>query len=55
VTRDLTLTEPTADAAAIRRAAGQCLKRIDLGRRIRLLGVRASALVVARAGLEDLD
>ena len=49
VTRDLTLAEPTADAAAIRRAAGLCLKRIDLSRRIRLLGVRASALVAHEA------
>ena len=45
VTRDLTLDAPTADAQAIRRAAGLCLKRIDLARRIRLLGVRAGALV----------
>ncbi len=45
VTRDLTLPAPTDDAAAIRRAAGQCLKRTDLARRIRLLGVRVAALV----------
>ena len=45
VTRDLTLAEPTNDAQAIRQAAGQCLKRVDLTRRLRLLGVRASALV----------
>ena len=32
-------------SAAIRRAAGQCLKRIELTRRIRLLGVRAGSLV----------
>ena len=44
VTRDLTLEAPTADAADIRRAAGQCLKRVDLGRRLRLLGVRAGSL-----------
>jgi len=44
VTRDLTLPAPTDDAAAIRRAAGQCLKRIELSRRIRLLGVRVGAL-----------
>ncbi len=48
VTRDLTLAQATADAAAIRRAAGECLKRVDLGRRLRLLGVRAGTLV--RAG-----
>lgn len=44
-TRDLTLPEPTADAATIRRAAGECLKRVDLSRRLRLLGVRASKLM----------
>jgi DNA polymerase-4 len=44
VTRDQTLAVPTADPAAIRRAAGACLKRVDLTRRIRLLGVRAGAL-----------
>ena len=32
------------DAATIRRAAGECLKRVDLTRRLRLLGVRAGAL-----------
>ncbi len=47
VTRDITLAQPTGDAAAIRRAAGQCLKRIELARRIRLLGVRVGALVRA--------
>jgi DNA polymerase-4 len=46
VTRDLTLDAPTTDARAIRRAAGLCLKRIDLTRRIRLLGVRVGALVL---------
>lgn len=44
VTRDLTLPVPTQDAAAIRRAAGECLKRIPLDSRIRLLGVRVGAL-----------
>ncbi len=45
VTRDLTLPVPTADFGAIRRAAGLCLKRVDLSRRLRLLGVRAGSLV----------
>ncbi len=45
VTRDATLAAPTADAQAIRRAAGECLRRVDLGRRLRLLGVRGGALV----------
>jgi DNA polymerase-4 len=45
VTRDLTLDGPVADGPAIRQAAGLCLKRVDLGRRLRLLGVRAGSLV----------
>lgn len=44
VTRDLTLDSPTADPRDIRSAAGLCLKRVDLTRRLRLLGVRASSL-----------
>jgi DNA polymerase-4 len=44
VTRDLTLDEAVADAATIRHAAGLCLKRVDLSKRLRLLGVRAGAL-----------
>ena len=44
VTRDCSLDEPTADARVIRRAAGSCLKRVPLDRRIRLLGVRVGAL-----------
>jgi len=44
VTRDQTIEAPTQDAALIRRAAGECLKRIPLDRRIRLLGVRVGAL-----------
>jgi len=49
VTRDLTLERPVADAASIRSAAGACLKRVDLSRRMRLLGVRAGSLVRADA------
>ena len=44
VTRDLSLPAHTLDAKTIRRAAGECLKRVDLTRRLRLLGVRAGAL-----------
>jgi DNA polymerase-4 len=44
VTRDQTIDPPTRDAQTIRRVAGECLKRVPLDRRIRLLGVRASAL-----------
>ena len=40
VTRDTTIESPTAEAALIRRQAGLNLKRVDLSRRIRLLGVR---------------
>jgi DNA polymerase-4 len=50
VTRDLTLSAHTMDARTIRRAAGECLKRVDLSRRLRLLGVRAGTL----AKLTDL-
>ena len=45
VTRDQTLAMPTGDAATIRRAAGECARRVPLDRRIRLLGVRVSGLV----------
>ena len=44
VTRDLTIDRDLTDAAAIRKAAGECLKRVPLEQRIRLLGVRAGAL-----------
>ena len=47
VTRDQTLTEYTADAKQIRLIAGQSLKRVDLSRRLRLLGVRVGSLVKA--------
>ena len=44
VTRDRTLPEATCDAQAIRRAAGECLKRVSFDRRLRLLGVRVASL-----------
>ena len=44
VTRDHTIDLPTQDAATILRAARECLKRVPLERRIRLLGVRTGAL-----------
>jgi len=47
-TRDQTLAAFTDDARTIRQAAGECLKRVDLSRRLRLLGVRVGKL--ARAG-----
>ncbi|MDR2874974.1 MAG: DNA polymerase IV [Methylobacillus sp.] len=45
VTRDISLPAPTQDAAVIRRSAGECLKRIALDERIRLLGVRVGTLM----------
>ena len=50
VTRDMSLDHFTQDAAAIRRAAGLCLKRVPLQQRIRLLGVRVGALVAWENG-----
>jgi len=47
VTRDQSIDGYTADARQIRQLAGQCLKRVDLSRRIRLLGVRVGTLVKA--------
>jgi DNA polymerase-4 len=47
VTRDHTLPHYTADAKEIRHAAGQCLKRVPLERRLRLLGVRVGSLCKA--------
>ena len=50
VTRDQSIEGYTADAKRIRQLAGQCLKRVDLSRRIRLLGVRVGSLVKAGTG-----
>ncbi len=50
-TRDLTLDRYTDDPRVIRQAAGQSLKRVDLQRRLRLLGVRVGKL--ARAGAPE--
>ncbi|MEO8484951.1 MAG: DNA polymerase IV [Betaproteobacteria bacterium] len=44
VTRDHTIEAPTQEGTAIRRAAGECLKRVPFTRRIRLLGVRIGHL-----------
>lgn len=49
VTRDITLSFSTAEAVAIRRAAAECLRRVSLERRLRLLGVRATALTPSHA------
>lgn len=54
VTRDITLPSPTADPAVIRRAAGECLKRVPLEKRLRLLGVRVSHFEDPHAHTEGL-
>jgi DNA polymerase-4 len=51
-TRDHTAGVYTADGPTIRQLAGQCLKRVPLDKRLRLLGVRASTL--ARRGEEPV-
>jgi DNA polymerase-4 len=48
-TRDQTIEHFTADGATIRKIAGQCLKRVDLSRKLRLLGVRVGKLTKAGA------
>ena len=48
-TRDQTADSYTADAARLRQHAGQCLKRVPLDKKLRLLGVRASSLVKAES------
>ncbi len=53
VTRDKTLDSYTADAQTIRQTAGQCLKRVPLDKRLRLLGVRVGSLV--KAGDAETD
>jgi DNA polymerase-4 len=45
LTRAKTMTEPTDSEEEIRRAAFDCLKRIPLKKRVRLIGVRAGKLV----------
>jgi DNA polymerase-4 len=47
VTRDVTLPASTCDAQAIENAVHDCLARVKLTRRIRLLGVRVGSLRVA--------
>ena len=55
VTRDLTLPAATADATAIRRAATECLKRVPLTRKLRLLGVRVSTLTPAGSYAQEIE
>jgi DNA polymerase-4 len=49
VTRDQTIDHYTANPAEIRQVGGLCLKRVDMKRRLRLLGVRVGALVKSDA------
>lgn len=44
ITRDITLTSAISTGDLIRKAATECLKRVPLEQRIRLLGVRAANL-----------
>ena len=53
VTRDVTIPVGVSDGQQIRKAAGECLKRVPLTQRIRLLGVRASGLVPAANEARD--
>lgn len=49
ITRDFSLSAYTNDPARIRRAAGECLRRVPLQKKIRLLGVKVSALCAETA------
>lgn len=49
-TRDQTIEAPTNDVGVIRSVAAQCLRRAELTRRLRLLGVKVSGL--ARVGAD---
>ena len=49
VTRDFTLDIAINDAIQIRRAAGECLRRAPLEKKLRLLGVKANNLVTIEA------
>ena len=55
VTRDVTLAEATDDPVVIRRAAGECLKRLSLEKRLRLLGVRVGGLCSKQAAQNETD
>ena len=53
-TRDQTMASASADGKTIRAMAGECLKRVPLTQKLRLLGVRASGLVPAMAEAADV-
>lgn len=54
VTRDLTLPHATNDARLIRQAAGECLRRVPLDKRLRLLGVRITSLSKPRGIVAEI-
>ena len=51
ITRDFSLTSHTADSTLIRRAAGECLRRVPLKKKIRLLGVKVTTLYPVKSKL----
>lgn len=51
-TRALTLPFYTQDARVIRQMAGQCLKRVDLQQRLRLLGVKVDKLLPVHEAMQ---
>jgi DNA polymerase IV len=58
LTRDKTLIRHTADPRDILAAARECLKRVPLDRKLRLLGIRVSSLAceeAARAGADAVS
>ncbi|MHB8255500.1 MAG: DNA polymerase IV [Acidiferrobacter sp.] len=48
VTRDQTIAHPTADATLIKAAARECLRRVCLDQKLRLLGIRVGTLSPAQ-------
>jgi DNA polymerase-4 len=55
VTRDLSIARPTNDEREIRKAAFECLARVQPARRIRLVGVRVAGLVRTDAAGRPAD
>ena len=55
VTRDLSIAAPTADEREIRKAAFECLARVQPQRRIRLIGVRVAGLAPRSASAAPRD
>jgi DNA polymerase-4 len=53
ITRDLTLPVAIDEGAAIRQAATECLRRVPLDQRIRLLGVRAASLTPRASNAQE--